>query len=60
LFCTAIVHAGGTEAPDIIVFAEESDEVLLGAHSIEGMNLRLDPDSRQLVTAGPVLAVAGA
>lgn len=56
----AIVHAGGTEAPDIIVFAEESDEVLLGAHSIEGMNLRLDLASRRLVPAGPVLAVAAA
>ena len=56
----AIVHAGGTEAPDLVVFGQESDEILLGAHSIEGMNLRLDLASRQLVPAGPVLAVAAA
>lgn len=56
----AIVHAGGTEAPDLVVFAEQSDAVLLGAHSIEGMNLKLDLASRQLVPAGPIITVAAA
>ena len=56
----AIVHAGGTEAPDLVVFAEDSDAVLLGAHSIEGMNLKLDLASRQLVPAGPIITVAAA
>lgn len=56
----AIVHAGGTEAPDLVVFAEEADAVLLGAHSIEGMNLKLDLASRQLVPAGPILTVLAA
>jgi predicted aspartyl protease len=56
----AIVHAGGTEAPDLVVFAEPSDAVLLGAHSIEGMNLRLDLASRRLVPAGPIITVAAA
>jgi predicted aspartyl protease len=56
----AIVHAGGTEAPDLVVFAEESDAVLLGAHSIEGMNLKLDLASRQLVPAGPIITVMAA
>lgn len=56
----AIVHAGGTEAPDLVVFAEASDAVLLGAHSIEGMNLKLDLASRQLVPAGPIITVAAA
>lgn len=56
----AIVHAGGTEAPDLVVFAEGSDAVLLGAHSIEGMNLKLDLASRQLVPAGPIITVAAA
>lgn len=54
----AIVHAGGTEAPDLVVFAEASDTVLLGAHSIEGMNLKLDLASRQLVPAGPIITAA--
>lgn len=56
----AIVHAGGTEAPDLVVFAEPSDAVLLGAHSIEGMNLRLDLASRQLVPAGPIITAIAA
>jgi predicted aspartyl protease len=56
----AIVHAGGTEAPDLVVFAEGTDAVLLGAHSIEGMNLKLDLASRQLVPAGPIITVAAA
>lgn len=52
----AIVHAGGTTAPDLIVFAEPGDMVILGAHSLEGMNLRVDALKKQLVPAGPVLA----
>ncbi len=56
----AIVHAGGTYAPDLVVFAEPSDSVLLGAHSIEGMNLKLDLASRQLVPAGPIITAAAA
>lgn len=56
----AIVHAGGTEAPDLVVFAEASDAVLLGTHSIEGMNLKLDLASRQLVPAGPIITATAA
>ena len=54
----AIVHAGGTDAPDLVVFAESSDMVLLGARSLEGMNLRVDALRKQLVPAGPILAGA--
>lgn len=54
----AIVHAAGTNAPDLVVFAEPSDMVLLGAHSLEGMNLRVDALQKQLVPAGPILAGA--
>ena len=54
----AILHAGGTEAPDIVVFAAPTDAVILGAHSIEGMNLRLDLASRQLLPAGPIITAA--
>jgi predicted aspartyl protease len=50
----AIVHAGGTSAPDIVVSGEPGDRTLLGAHSIEGLNLRLDLVTKELVPAGPV------
>ncbi len=53
-----IVHAAGTSAPDFVVFAEPDDMVILGARSLEGMNLRVDAQRKQLVTAGPILAGA--
>lgn len=56
----AIVHAGGTKAPDYVVFAEPGDMVLLGAHSLEGMNLRVDSLRKQLIPAGPILTGAAA
>ena len=51
----ALVRAGGTEAPDLVVFAEPGDMTLLGAHSLEGLNLKIDPVRKQLVPAGPVI-----
>lgn len=56
----ALVHAGGAEAPDLVVFAESGDLVLLGAHSLEGLNLKVDPVRKELVPAGPVIAAATA
>ena len=52
----AIVHAGGTETNDEVVFAEAGDMILLGARSLEGLNLRVDARSKQLVDAGPIVA----
>jgi hypothetical protein len=40
------------------VFGEPGDLVLLGARSLEGLNLRVEPATRQLVDAGPVSAAA--
>ena len=56
----ALVRAGGTEAPDLVVFAESGDMTLLGAHSLEGLNLKIDPVKKQLVPAGPVITAAAA
>jgi predicted aspartyl protease len=55
----AIVHAGGTETNDEVVFAETGDLILLGARSLEGLNLRVDSRSKQLVDAGPIIAAGG-
>src|SRR2546430_15055165 len=35
----ANVFAGGTSAPDIVVFAEDGDMTLLGTRALEGLNL---------------------
>lgn len=52
----AIVHVEGVATADDVVFAEPDDLVLLGARSLEGLNLRIDPRSRRLVGAGPIVA----
>ena len=52
----AIVHVEGAATVDDVVFAEAGDLVLLGARSLEGLNLRIDSRSRRLVGAGPIVA----
>jgi len=56
----AIVHAADVRTVDEVVFAEAGDMTLLGAHTIEGMNLRIDLATKRLVPAGPVPAAAAA
>lgn len=56
----AIVHAGGKATIDDVVFAEPTDLLILGARSLEGLNLRVDPRLKQLVSAGPILAALAA
>ena len=56
---TAVVYLGGKRTGDEIVFGEPGDLTLLGARSLEGLNLRVEPATRQLVDAGPAPAAAG-
>jgi predicted aspartyl protease len=55
-----ILHAGGKETIDEVVFAEPGDLTLLGARTLEGLNLRVDLRNKRLVSAGPILAAAAA
>ncbi len=41
---------------DEVVFAEKGDLRLLGARTLEGLNLTVDPKRKKLVAAGPFLA----
>ena len=50
------IFVAGAEAIDHVVFGEPNDMVLLGAHSLEGLNLRVEPVARRLVDAGPIPA----
>jgi len=52
----ALVHVGNTFTTDEIVFAEPGDIQILGARSLEGLNLRVDSRAKKLVAAGPILA----
>lgn len=54
----ALVSTAGETSPTVVVFAEPGDQTLLGAHGLEGMNLRVDLVNRVLVPAGPVPAAA--
>ena len=51
----ALVHVGGKATSDDVVFAEPGDTVILGARSLEGLNLRVDPRNKVLVSAGPII-----
>lgn len=54
----ALFFAAGRSSPAIAVFALPGDMILLGAHGLEGMNLRIDLVRRELVPAGPIPAAA--
>ena len=56
----AFVNVAGRSASDDVVFGEPGDLVLLGARSLEGLNLRIAPREKRLVDAGPASAAASA
>lgn len=49
----AIVRVERNFTVDEVVFAEEGDLLLLGARTLEGLNLTVDPRRKKLVAAGP-------
>ena len=54
----AFVRVDGRVTGDDVVFCEPGDLVLLGARSLEGLNLLVDPARLRLVDAGPAPAAA--
>jgi predicted aspartyl protease len=52
----ALVHVAGQRTADDVVFGEPSDLVILGSRTLEGLNFRIDPVTKQLVDAGPAPA----
>ncbi len=55
----AIIHVGGAITIDEVIFGEPGDLQILGARSLEGMNLRVDSRAKKLVAGGPILAATG-
>lgn len=49
----AIIRVDRFFTIDEVVFAEKGDLLLLGARTLEGLNLRVDPIQKKLVAAGP-------
>ena len=54
----AFVHVAGKRTTDDVVFGEPADLVLLGSRTLEGLNVRVEPVTKQLVDAGPAPAAA--
>lgn len=52
----AIVRVGRNFTIDEVVFAEPGDLILLGARTLEGLNLTVDAIRKKLVAAGPLPA----
>ena len=54
----AIIRVGEKATIDEVVFANEGDLILLGARTMEGLNLIVDPVEKKLVDRGPIPAAA--
>ena len=54
----AIIRVGDAVTTDEVIFGEPGDLEILGARSLEGMNLRVDSRAKKLVAGGPILAAA--
>lgn len=52
----AIVRVDKHFTVDEVVFAEKGDLLLLGARTLEGLNLTVDTQKKKLVAAGPLPA----
>lgn len=52
----ASIRLGSFFTIDEVVFGEPGDLELLGARTLEGLNLQVDPQRKKLVAAGPVPA----
>ena len=52
----AILHIEDTFTIDEVVFAEQGDLLLLGARTLDGLNLMIDSRQKKLVAAGPLPA----
>ena len=52
----AIIRVGKEFTTDEVVFAQKGDLQLLGARTLEGLNLRVDARNKKLVAAGPFIA----
>ena len=53
----AIIHVGKAFTTDEVVFAQKNDLQLLGARTLEGLNLKVDARNKKLVATGSFVAV---
>jgi len=53
----AFVEYEGEIAPTLVVFAEDSDESVLGLHALESLGLEVDPVTRQVRKSEALIAL---
>ena len=56
----AVIRVGEELTTDEVVFAESGDLQLLGARTLEGLNMKVDSRGKKLVAAGPLMAAGNA
>ena len=56
----AIIRVDKCFTVDEVVFAEKGDLLLLGARTLEGLNLTVDSRRKKLVAAGPIPVASNA
>ena len=52
----AVIRVGEELTTDEVVFAETGDLQLLGARTLEGLNMKVDSRGKKLVASGPLMA----
>lgn len=52
----AVIRVGEELTTDEVVFAEPGDLQLLGARTLEGLNMKVDSRRKKLVASGPLVA----
>ena len=52
----AIIRVGEEITTDEIVFAQDGDLQLLGARTLEGLNVKVDSPNKRLFASGPLIA----
>lgn len=57
---SVLVYVAGKRAADEVVFGAPGDLTLIGSRTMEGLNFRVEPVTKQLVDAGPAPAAATA
>src|SRR5213080_4961980 len=55
-----VITVSGRRTGDDVVFGEPGDLTLLGSRTLEGLNFRVEPVTKQLVDAGPAPAATAA
>jgi hypothetical protein len=50
----AYITVDGQQTVDTVIFAEKNDPTILGAHSVDGLNMTPEPSAKRLAPAGPL------